>query len=514
MAYQKKFIAQIVIIERNSNIAVHYLSSESGVTIGRIGGANDIAINSAVVSGQHGYFCHTNGVFTYSDLGSANGTYINGRKINNKPHELSSTIVLKDSDVLTIAPNDKEQVSIIFSLGRDDCTWKGIRMSSAPVINIGRNENNEIYIPNVAVSRRHAVITAASNGYNIQDYSLNGTILNGQRLRGTRPLRDGDIIWIDSTKLFVLNGFIAYSVQEAAAGLVNEYQPIGFANSTSAKPSNNSGIIARKGGIEIKVKNVSREVAADKNSGSGKKKILDNITLTIHKGEFVAILGGSGAGKTTFMNCINGFEGPTEGEVLIDGVELYKNYDSLKSRMGYVPQQDIVHENLTLRDMLNYTGKLRLPKDDIKTTLDKRVQEVIEAVDLTEQTNTLIKKLSGGQRKRASIAVELLSDPQLMFLDEPTSGLDPEAETSLMKQLRKLSDEGGKTVVVVTHTLQNIRLFDKVIFLAPGGKLCFYGAPDEACRFFEVENLTDAYRKIIDNADAYVTKYNRSRQGE
>lgn len=517
MVNQKYMAAQIIAVERNGNITTRDLMQGEQFIFGRIGGANDMAVASPTVTAQHGIFSFSRGVYTYIDLGSTNGTYLNGSKINSRPHEPSNEIVIRNGDLLTIAPGDQNQVSILVSIGSIDCTWNCLNLMNMQTVTIGRNDQSDIYIPNVAVSRNHAVIKRNGNVFTIQDLnSINGTVVNGNTLRSVHRLAEGDVIQINSTKLVYTNGCIIYNVQHIASAFVvpasdnkrNVNAPA--VNGLGIKNENNRVAIARKGGIEVQVKNVSRVVSSKK---EGKKKILDNITLTIDKGDFVAILGGSGAGKTTFMNCINGFEGPTEGTVLIDGIELYKNYQTLKSRMGYVPQQDIVHDNLTLKDMLTYTGKLRLPKDDLKETLDTRVREVIKMVDLTEQTNTLIRKLSGGQRKRASIAVELLSDPQLMFLDEPTSGLDPEAETLLMHQLQRLSREGGKTVVVVTHTLQNINLFDKVIFLAPGGKLCFYGSPTDACKFFEVDNLTYAYRKILDNTDAYIEKFNRSRGG-
>ena len=141
----------------------------------------------------------------------------------------------------------------------------------------------------------------------------------------------------------------------------------------------------------------------------------------------------------------------------------------------------------------------------------QRVDEVLKAMALEKQRDTMIKKLSGGQRKRASIAVELISDPSLFFLDEPTSGLDPEAETNLMKQLQMLAAQRGKTIVVITHTLQNIHLFDKVIFMAPGGKLCYYGSPENAKKFFGVDNLADAYEKISQDVDGYVNRFRQQR---
>lgn len=264
-------------------------------------------------------------------------------------------------------------------------------------------------------------------------------------------------------------------------------------------------------GIEVKAVNISRYVPCDR--GSGKKKILDNVSLTINSGDFVAVLGGSGAGKTTFMNCINGFKEPTEGYVLFNGMDLYKNYQKLRLLIGYIPQESIIHDNLNLKDMLTFTGKLRLSGKEAKQNLDKLVEEIIAKLGLTEQTYTLIKNLSGGQKKRASIAVELLSNPQIIFLDEPTSGLDPEAERHVLRYLQALSHKEKKTVITVTHTLQSISLFDKVIFLAPGGRLCFYGTPEEACNFFQVDILPKAYSKVSADSDKYVENFSKIYNG-
>lgn len=265
-------------------------------------------------------------------------------------------------------------------------------------------------------------------------------------------------------------------------------------------------------GVEVKAVNISRYVPCDRGF-SGKKKILDNLSLTINSGDFVAVLGVSGAGKTTFMNCINGFKEPTEGCVLFNGIDLYKNYEKLRLLIGYIPQESIVHDNLNVKDMLTFTGKLRLPRKEAKRNLNNLVQEVIEKLGLTDQTYTLIKNLSGGQKKRVSVAVELLSNPQIIFLDEPTSGLDPAADRLVLKYLQMLSHKEKKTVVTVTHTLQNISLFDKIIFLAPGGRLCFYGTPEEACSFFQVDILPKAYKKVTNDPDKYVEKFSEMYNG-
>ncbi len=256
-------------------------------------------------------------------------------------------------------------------------------------------------------------------------------------------------------------------------------------------------------GVYIKAAGLCRDI----NERGHSRRILDDVSLTVNPGELVAVIGSSGSGKSTLVNCLNGFEPATVGKVYINDVDLLENYSSFKSRIGYVPQSDIVHDNLKVSNMLRFTAKLRLPDSITDFEIEERVIDVLRAVGLTEHRNKLIRKLSGGQRKRASIAVELISDPALFFLDEPTSGLDPEAETSLMKRLRSLSRDKGKTVICITHTLQNIALFDRIIFLAPGGRLCFFGSHSEALRFFDVSSLTEAYELINNDPAKYISAY-------
>lgn len=511
--------AQLVVIE-SGKIKTYSLDDDQ-ITIGRVGGPNDVPINATFVSAQHGMITYYNGIYVYIDLASTNGTTVDGRYIKSQGGVPSNPIPLKDGDVLSIgSPSVQDKVYMIFSNAGMNVEWGIIPIFANPRVTIGRGLDNNIVIPSITASRKHAEINNNNGIITITDLSsVNGTFLNGSLVRGSADFNDLSIVRIENAKFIRVGNYIVFSkpmsanrAQQGTGGFVQQGgvpvpqgkggQPVGD------MPQQNFN---NQGGVEVIVENISRMVSCKNGTGENggnKKYILRNVSLKINPGELIAILGGSGAGKTTFMNCINGFEPATEGRVLVDGLELYKNYQSLKSCMGYVPQQDIVHDNLTLESMLTYTGKLRLPSDVTKQELSTRVAEVLEMVDLTKEKDTFIRKLSGGQRKRASIAVELVSDPSLFFLDEPTSGLDPEAETNLMHQLRRLSDQNGKTVIVITHTLQNIRLFDKVIFLAPGGKLCFYGTPGEAEKFFEVDNLADAYEKISDDIDGYVNKYN------
>ncbi|MCR4656562.1 MAG: ABC transporter ATP-binding protein/permease [Lachnospiraceae bacterium] len=208
-----------------------------------------------------------------------------------------------------------------------------------------------------------------------------------------------------------------------------------------------------------------------------------------------------------------GYLPPASGHVYINGADLYQNFDSLKKLIGYVPQSDIVYDNLSLYDMLSYTAKLRLPPDTSEKEREAAIERAIALVELTEKKKSFIKALSGGQRKRASIAVELLSDPNLLFLDEPASGLDPGTERNLMHSLREMAD-GGKTVILVTHSTLQLRMCDKIVFMGKGGNLCFFGSYDEALQFFGVGDVVDVYSMITDHAPEWRQRFDATVAGQ
>ncbi|MDR0491559.1 MAG: ATP-binding cassette domain-containing protein, partial [Oscillospiraceae bacterium] len=265
------------------------------------------------------------------------------------------------------------------------------------------------------------------------------------------------------------------------------------------------------GGLSVQVRNLYREVP----DGSGKvKTLLDHVTLSIGSNEFVAVIGGSGAGKSTFTNVLCGKTAPSafKGHVGFNDSPA-DSRGMYKSVIGYAPQNDILYHDLTLFQMLYYSAKLKMPQDAKQGEYEDRVRYVIQKVELQGHENTLVKKLSGGQQKRASIAVELLSDPKLFFLDEPTSGLDPATERKLMRMLKDMTRD-NKTIIAVTHVTQNLSLCDKVIVLGKGGKLCFFGTPQDACAFFEVTDIVDVYDKINDDPAAWRLKFQEVRRSE
>jgi len=436
--------------------------------------SNHIVINSFFVSRTHGVIRRMpDGNYIIEDRGSTNGLLYRGQRIPSR--------VLQEGDSIKIDKADNPRADgILLAFSR--VTQQGnLQWRSFPIhpvtstITIGRGENCHIRLDHISVSKVHAVITQHGGNFYLQDNnSANGVIVNGHRIRHRYQLREKDLIVITNSTLIFSRTHILFCVQ--------------------------------RNGIGIDAINLVKTV------GRKNKIICNHVDLNIAPCELIAIVGGSGAGKSTVMNCLSGYSPPTRGNVYINGVDLYENYSSLKNLIGYVPQSDIVYDNLTLESMLRYAAKLRLPEDITDTEIRQRTDNVIRTVELTPHKNTLIKRLSGGQRKRASIAVELLSDPNLFFLDEPMSGLDPGTERHLLNTLRNMANE-GKTVIFVTHSTLNLHSCDKVLFMGTGGNLCFYGSPKESLAFFGVTDFVDIFGKISNESLQWKETYNRTKSG-
>ncbi|HEV8574408.1 MAG TPA: ATP-binding cassette domain-containing protein, partial [Dehalococcoidia bacterium] len=320
-------------------------------------------------------------------------------------------------------------------------------------LTIGRLEHNDLVINDPQVAGVHARVRNMDGRWVIYDEDTeSGTFVNRRRIR-VAELKDGDEILIGTNKVFL--------------------------DGTAVR-----GFLGR-GGVRIEAIDLCRELKDG-------RRILDDISLSIYPGEFVAIVGGSGAGKTSLLHALSGFVPATDGTVRYNGVSLYDNVDLFRPVLGYVPQDDIVHPELTVERTLYYGAKLRLPKDTRPQELQERIEEAIASVGLTERRHTEVRRLSGGQRKRVSVALELLARPRALFLDEPTSGLDPALEGRMMSLFRDLA-EAGATVIVSTHVTQNLRLCNKVVWMAPGGHLVFFGSPAEALRHFRVQDFGEIY---------------------
>ena len=254
-----------------------------------------------------------------------------------------------------------------------------------------------------------------------------------------------------------------------------------------------------------------------------KKTLLRDIHMSIPSGHMVLLLGGSGAGKTTFLNAVNGYE-KADAEVLLNGRNMYTQYKKMQYEVGFVPQQEMMRGKDTVLNTLLDAARLRLPRDVSAALRRKRVDEVMEIFGLTPVKDNLVEKLSGGQKKRLSISIEFISNPSLFILDEPDSGLDGVMARELFEQLRKIADT-GKIVIVITHTPDRvIDLFDDVIVLAKDssrtGRLAWYGSIEEARKFFGRDKMEQIVKSVNRKeeggdglADEFVMKYAEVQHG-
>jgi ABC transport system ATP-binding/permease protein len=322
---------------------------------------------------------------------------------------------------------------------------------------IGRANDNDIVIQDVLASRHHAFLVDSPLGTEIRDaHSVNGTFVNGVRV-GSAVLNEGDVVTIGNIDLVFTGGNLLRRTEAAT----------------------------RTGGLEVN--NVHFRIDG--------KELLDGISLTARPGTLTAIIGGSGAGKTTLSRLIAGYTRPSSGNVTFEGHDIHAEYATMRSRIGMVPQDDVVHRQLTVNQALGYAAELRLPPDTTKEERAQIVAQVLEELDLTKHADTRVDKLSGGQRKRASVALELLTQPSLLLLDEPTSGLDPALDRQVMLMLRQLAD-AGRVVLVVTHSVSYLDVCDQILLMAPGGKMAFNGPPSQVGEALGTTNWADIFANV------------------
>lgn len=348
------------------------------------------------------------------------------------------------------AEKDREQTS-------QPPVTRSIDFNQQPRHTFGRDPANTFVLDAPTVSRFHAEIEKVGERFRVRDLnSANGTFLNDRPVIGEA--------WLDPQS------------GTAPQVRIGPYRfVIGIFGQTVALEQYNE-----TNGLRVDAIGLNQWVRKDLN-------LLQDISLSIRPREFVVVVGQSGGGKTTLVDSLAGYRPANDGKVFVNGVDIYENFEAVRSEIGYVPQRDIIHMELTVYQALDYSARLRMPRDTSAEERHRRVMEVLADLDLTHRKDVQISRLSGGQQKRVSIGVELLTRPGLFFLDEPTSGLDPGGETSLMQLMRKLAD-AGRTVVLITHATKNVRLADKVVFLARGGHLAWLGPPTEALAYF------DAYR--------------------
>ena len=444
--------------------------SKAVTTLGRRS-SNMIQIMSPIVSGEHLKIELTRQGHTVIDLNSTNGTYINGKRLApGQSHLLASHDIIRFNDALGnsasltyIAPSG------FVGVQQADIAQKTFTLPGQ-ISYIGRNPRADISLDHPAVSWNHArVVRRDDSRFTIQDLSSNnGTFLNGTQLKGDRPLERGDVVQIGPFNLVYQGAgvFAPYSAERNFRLEAVNIEKIVYPTNLLGIPNKNQPLT-----------------------------ILQRLNLVINPREFVALVGGSGAGKSTLLKALNGLSRATTGAVLVNGDNLYANFNLYRNLMGYVPQDDIIHQNLDVQSALNYAARLRLP-DATPAETRQRITDVLAKVGMTGQAHTMVRDLSGGQRKRVSIAAELLAEPWIFFLDEPTSGLDPGLEKLMMDTLRQLADE-GRTIVLVTHATSNIaNNCDQVAFMARGGELAYFGPPGEVSDFFKVDNFADVYTRL------------------
>jgi ABC-type multidrug transport system ATPase subunit len=435
------------------------------VTIGRAQDA-DVAFFDPRVSHHHATLERTEiGTWQLIDLGGRGGTWLNGRRITRLAVDAAVDVRLGDpldGAKLHLVPHD--------DFGRDDGASAKGRASRMPAaaryqwraaaVRIGRAEDNDVVVADLQASRHHAELRSVGpDSWEIVDQnSHNGTFVDGTRSTRT-ILADGQRVTIGRTELRF-----------------------------------------EKGRLDPWVTSPARQQAALQARGlnvdlPGGQRILDDVSFRVEPGQILAVVGPTGSGKSTLLRALTGFRPPDSGTVLFAGRSLYDEFDELRRTIGYVPQDDILHTTLTVRRALSFGAELRFPADVTAEERQQRVDEVIGELGLTARADTIIDRLSGGQRKRTSVALELLTKPALLFLDEPTSGLDPGYEKAVMELLRQLAD-GGRAIVVVTHSVLLLERCDRVLFLAPGGVPAFLGVPGDALAHFAERDFADVFRDL------------------
>ncbi len=426
---------------------------DAGLVVGRDPGRCKMVMEHASVSAVHAQFSLQGDRVELADK-SANGTFVNGIRVK--------TAELHDGDYITFGRYSGK--SLIFRSGLEpQLKMENIDLSKDHLV-IGRDPGCDIVIAHPVVSKKHAEIVKQNGKSLVVDLgSVNGTFVNGIRVK-RHELQELDRVVIGPSELHFHGGALTHIPD---------------------------GRVVRLDSVHLNFQ------VTDRNTGQP-KLLLDDLCLVVKPKELIGLLGPSGAGKTTLMNALNGFVKPTSGKVLYNGVDLYQNLDAMKSTIGYVPQEDIMHRQLSVRHCLYYAAKLRLSDDISDDEINRRVEEMLETLKLDPQRwDNPVATLSGGQRKRVSLGIELLPKPGVLFLDEPTAGLDPRTETLMMMLFRQLANQGS-TIVITTHLLGSFGVLDKVVVMVQG-RLAYYGPGTKFLEYFKAETPPDVYDDLTDN---------------
>ena len=444
-----------------------------------------IVIDDPRVSREHVELQFLPAGWRLRDLGSRNGTYVGGVRVDelDLTRPCQARLGAADGPLLTLRTEsvraDALPMTVTAAAGpaRPAAVASGPRFEPGRVpsatyrathcTRIGRAPDNDIALDDLQVSRYHAELLSTPAGLKLVDLGTrNGTFVNGRRISNF-DLRQGDLLSfgrhqlvVDGTQLreYVDTGRVSLSVD----------------------------------GLGVTV--------------SGGKRLLDKVSFALGECSLLAVVGPSGAGKSTLLGALTGYRPANEGAVIYQGRDLYGEYDELRQRIGLVPQDDILHSALTVRRALRYAAALRFGSDVTVAERERRIGEVVDQLGLTSQADQRIDTLSGGQRKRTSVALELLTEPSLLFLDEPTSGLDPALDRDVMVSLRDLADR-GRTVVVVTHSPLHLNVCDRVLVLGRGGKVAYFGPPGDLLAYFGASEYADVFKQVYDDPDGWAARF-------
>ena len=519
-------VPELVVRTRRSD---HRLRAGESYQVGR-DPASDIVMTDTRVSWKHGVFQVERGGWIFADAGSTNGTFLGARRAARIEISADTVIHLGNPDdgpVLrcmpqvpavpdeTAPPDALQPQEQAQSLGQPREQFPGQghfqgqaqgqgqgQAPPAPVgraagadaadmlpsvdrrptqrlrlpaksLRIGRASDNDIALAgDPEASRHHAELRKSPTGsYEIVDLgSHNGTFVNGERV-GRRELTEQDLVSIGHSTFRLSDGELRQFVDDGQ---------ISFAAND----------------LVVKV--------------SGGKILLNHVTFPIPEKSLVGVIGPSGAGKSTLLGALTGMRPADTGTVLYDNRDLYRHYAELRHRIGLVPQESVLHTQLTARQALAYSAELRFPADTSKGERNTRVDEVMGELGLSKHARTRADRLSGGQLKRVNVAQELLTKPSVLFLDEPTSGLDPGLDKSVMEQMRDLAHD-GRTVIVVTHSVANLDTCDRLLVLVPGGKIAYYGPPSEGLTYFGLRGWAEVFQAFEQYPDRdWAAEYARS----
>lgn len=488
---ERTTVSELLIFTGNKELMSIPLKQD--LMIGKGNGEEVYHIDSEYLGDLHGKFIKTLKGYKYIDLGTKYGTYLNKQETKMKP---ADPVKLADGDALRISGDDEnsqeERVMLIFHKRYiPGQKWKSLTLDGSNRIYISRYEERESedeafvagdVIPELP--RHHAVLEYEEKQWTVSDKStMYGVYLNNQKIQQKSAIQEDDVIRIGDTLFIFRAGKLWYSHRE-----ISENKLV----------------------VHIEERNVWNFFR--------KKILLRNVNLSVHPGEMVLVLGGSGAGKTTFMNAVMGYE-KAKGSIRHGKQDIYEDFNQMKYRIGFVPQADLLRGDDTVYATLENAARLKLPVNLDRKIREECVQKTLVTFGLEQEKKNLVRKLSGGQRKRLSVAVEFIASPNLFFLDEPDSGLDGIMARELMQNLRQIADE-QKIVMVISHAPdRSSQLFDKVIVLAKSekdksGHLAFYGLIDEALEFFGTQKLEEIVKKINRKneggeglADYYIERY-------